>query len=236
MSEHEKIITNNKGKDYIKLFIKNFLVPCSDFAAALDGTEEGLSRFFSFVYTRSGLERCYNDTASKSEDEKSDNDKKKDELRKSKHNRIMTLKEMFLGFKPLKTQQNNYTLPFIHEFIESIDMFPVEENGIDPGADEKKSNASDINDENNRVTICTVHKSKGLEWSTVFVPGCSEKIIPCLITNDDSNNTGEKLTEENVSFENYKQPSASTNQMIQEEKECFMLPYPEPSIYCTSPL
>lgn len=221
VSEHEKIITNNKGKDYIKLFIKNFLVPCSDFAAALDGTEEGLSRFFSFVYTRSGLERCYNDTASKSEDEKSDNDKKKDELRKSKHNRIMTLKEMFLGFKPLKTQQNNYTLPFIHEFIESIDMFPVEENGIDPGADEKKSNASDINDENNRVTICTVHKSKGLEWSTVFVPGCSEKIIPCLITNDDSNNTGEKLTEENVSFENYKQPSASTNQMIQEEKRVF---------------
>lgn len=219
VAQHEKIITNNKGKDYIKLFIKNFLVPCADFAAALDGTEEGLSRFFSFIYTRSGLERCYNDTA-KGEDDRSENEKRRDELKKSKHTRIMTLKEMFLGFKPLKTQQGNYTMPFVHEFIESIDMFPVEENGIDPGADEKKSNASDINDENNRVTICTVHKSKGLEWSTVFVPGCSEKIIPCLITNDESN-SGERLTEENVSFENYKQSSASTHQMIQEEKRVF---------------
>ena len=222
VSEHDKIVTNVKGREYIKAFMKTFLMPCSDFATSLDGTEEGLTRFFAFLYRRSGLEKSYNDINTKNEDDKSENDKKKDELKKSKHNRIMTLKEMFLGFMPVKTQKNNYTVEFIFEFIESIDMFPVEENGIDPAADEKKSNASDINDENNRVTICTVHKSKGLEWSTVFVPGCSEKIIPCLISsNEDANSNGEKLTEENVSFEKYKSPNASSNQMIEEEKRVF---------------
>ena len=29
-----------------------------------------------------------------------------------------------------------------------------------------------------KLTICTIHGSKGLEWPVVFIPGCEENIIP----------------------------------------------------------
>ncbi len=40
------------------------------------------------------------------------------------------------------------------------------------------------------LTIMTIYRAKGLEWKTVFVPGCNEGIMPCA-TADDSGKKGE---------------------------------------------
>jgi len=36
------------------------------------------------------------------------------------------------------------------------------------------------------VTLCSIHRSKGLEWPVVFVIGCNEKILPHALADDDA--------------------------------------------------
>lgn len=38
--------------------------------------------------------------------------------------------------------------------------------------------AAKANEKADRVTLCSIHKSKGLEWPAVFVLGCNEKLLP----------------------------------------------------------
>jgi len=42
-----------------------------------------------------------------------------------------------------------------------------------PGKEQRKSK-----EDPNKVTLCSLHRSKGLEWPNVFLIGCSEGILP----------------------------------------------------------
>ena len=42
-----------------------------------------------------------------------------------------------------------------------------------------------------RVTISTIHGSKGLKWPVVFIPSCVKGIIPSIFSRDDDENREE---------------------------------------------
>lgn len=95
----------------------------------------------------------------------------------SKHENVMEVKKLFEGFVPtqealpvyiggneddVSSENRNYIL----QFIESVGLF--ETNAEDPEDGEGKG----------KISLSTIHGSKGLEWPVVFVPGLSERLLP----------------------------------------------------------
>lgn len=67
----------------------------------------------------------------------------------------------------------------IRELVRAAERFPtVAEllDYIDITVKKSKKNKGERNP--NKVTLCSLHRSKGLEWPAVFVIGCSEGILP----------------------------------------------------------
>lgn len=63
------------------------------------------------------------------------------------------------------SQQKDDSFNHIQKFVQSIGLFEADNS---THGDEKES----------KVTLSTIHASKGLEWQTVFVPGLSEGVLP----------------------------------------------------------
>lgn len=85
-------------------------------------------------------------------------------------------------FKEEGTQESLQRMENINELLASFSEFTA--NNPDAKLEqylEEVSLISDIDnysEENNSVTLLTVHSAKGLEWPIVFVSGCEEDIFP----------------------------------------------------------
>ncbi|KAH3900675.1 uncharacterized protein SCODWIG_00922 [Saccharomycodes ludwigii] len=87
-----------------------------------------------------------------------------------------------------KSQLNiAYDKNFILDFIRSVSLF---------GSDTTESSATGL-DSSDKVTLSTVHKAKGLEWSVVFVPGCSDGFIPSFFGDADDNDDDDDDDDDN---------------------------------------
>ncbi|AOA63214.1 DNA helicase [Komagataella phaffii CBS 7435] len=87
------------------------------------------------------------------------------------------------GDTPLTTRD------VLSSFLDSIDLYETSNN--ENKKDSKKG----------RVTISTIHGAKGLEWPVVFIPGCTDGVIPSKWTLEDDG------------------PDSSTN--LDEDRRCF---------------
>ncbi|CAH6719213.1 ATP-dependent DNA helicase Srs2p [[Candida] jaroonii] len=125
--------------------------------------ERLLDEFFDFVYVKSGLKDQF----------------KKEE---SHEQNIMEVKKQLLEFSPrdedefpvyLNDQGQPSQVPemeednqsFLSKFIVSLGLFEHSEDK----EDEQGSN---------KVSLSTIHGSKGLEWPVVLIPGVSEGLLP----------------------------------------------------------
>lgn len=216
----EQIVSYAKGRKYLLGFLNLFLKSSSQFLEKLDGSKEGFTFFLEYIYKKSGLKDMF--TIEEEEDDQNQNqktaasgnneDKNKYDPR---HFSIDTLKNLILNFRVKNSDNDNpfFDRNFLDEFISSIDLYVVEGEEI----------VNNEKVENDVVTICTIHKSKGLEWPVVFVPGCSEDYIPCIFIEDKEGETGDEddLDKSNVSFEKYKTNNISYQEKLNEERRIF---------------
>ena len=72
--------------------------------------------------------------------------------------------ELFIGGS--ENDQADDPFNHIQKFVQAIGLYESEES-----AQSKEKSTS-------RITLSTIHGSKGLEWHTVFVPGLSEGVLP----------------------------------------------------------
>lgn len=42
------------------------------------------------------------------------------------------------------------------------------------------------------ISLMTIHAAKGLEFDTVYIPGCEDSILPCTLTGEDTSNIEEE--------------------------------------------
>lgn len=68
----------------------------------------------------------------------------------------------------------------VRELIRMATRFPTTRAFLDYAADilRRSKEAKITNTDKDVVTLCTIHRSKGLEWKLVFLLGCNEKILP----------------------------------------------------------
>ena len=88
--------------------------------------------------------------------------------------------DFYLQFEE-KTEENTFKKHNIYELINAAEQFEKANNN-DSLSDflnsvTLSSDTDSINDDN-VVTIATIHSAKGLEYPIVFVTGCDEKILP----------------------------------------------------------
>ncbi len=103
-------------------------------------------------------------------------------------------------YKESSTPDDRERLENVHEFLNSVDEFMTRT----PDGDlsqflEEVSLLTDIdqwNDESNRVTLMTLHSSKGLEFPVVFIAGLEDGLFPLYSTLEDQ----AKLEEERRLF------------------------------------
>ncbi|XBW35752.1 hypothetical protein QEN19_001322 [Hanseniaspora menglaensis] len=219
----DQIISNTKGRSYLMNFIKKFLRNSSAYSDKLDGSSEGLSAFLEYIYKKSGLAKMFIIDNEDSDDKDTNEEKKAKKEEKieydPRHFSIESLKELILNFR-VKTDETQIDNPvfnkeFLFEFISSINLYAVDTDVID---DEEL-------DKEDKVTICTVHKSKGLEWPVVFVPGCSEDYIPCIFMDEVNGDGGtedeDDPSKSSISFEKYKSNNVSFQEKLNEERRIF---------------
>ena len=220
----DQVVSNTRGRTYLINFIKKFLRESFLFLEKLDGSKEGFTSFLEFIYKKSGLYDMFLLDDGEDEDDNKNKDKDGGNTKESKpeydprHYSIDSLKDLILNFREKDSELENpvFNKKFLSEFISSIELYAVEGDELE---EEKSKNEGD------KVTICTVHKSKGLEWPIVFVPGCSEDYIPCIFM-DDMDVEGEAGDEDdpsksNISFEKYKANNVSYQEKLNEERRIF---------------
>lgn len=214
----EQIVSYAKGRKYLFKFLNLFLKPSSQFLEKLDGSKEGFTFFLEYIYKKSGLKDMFTIEEQEQDenqipaDSNNNEDKNKYDPR---HFSIDSLRNLILNFR-VKNSDNDkpsFDRNFLIEFISSIDLYVVEGEEI----------VNNEKVENDVVTICTIHKSKGLEWPIVFVPGCSEDYIPCIFMEDNDGDTGNEddLDKSNISFEKYKANNISYQEKLNEERRIF---------------
>jgi DNA helicase-2/ATP-dependent DNA helicase PcrA len=77
-----------------------------------------------------------------------------------------------------ETVENN-RVSNIRELVRSSERFTSVKEFLDYVDDTVELSQKSKNDRSsNRVTLCTLHKSKGLEWNNVFILGVNEDILP----------------------------------------------------------
>ncbi|KAK6205371.1 uncharacterized protein RJT21DRAFT_15443 [Scheffersomyces amazonensis] len=125
---------------------------------SLDKRQDMLSKFFKFVVARSGLSKEY-------------------EEQENQTLNMMEVEKQFCSFIPQEMEMPLYiggteeditsvNQSYLSRFIESIGLYETE-------------TATSVEDKaKGKVSISTIHGSKGLEWPIVFVPGLSEGLLP----------------------------------------------------------
>ncbi|KAK6463075.1 hypothetical protein DFJ63DRAFT_103201 [Scheffersomyces coipomensis] len=159
---------NSKNKSSLKDYL-GFLEQSREMLANLDTYLNGevieyekksdlLAKFFKFVFEKSGLAKEYVD-----EDNQTLN--------------VMEVEKQFREFTPQEVDLPLFiggteddiaeTKPnFLSSFIQSIGLY------------EADAAASETDKSKGKVSVSTIHGSKGLEWNVVFVPGLSEGLLP----------------------------------------------------------
>ena len=159
---------------------------CSEFSTE---KRETFSEFFDYIYVNSKLQKEF----------------QKDP---SCEMNINEVKKQFEEFVPLDTlikeeqeddtvEQNLYVGDnVVEQFLQSVTLNEAPADIENNGTESEKLLVD--KKQNGRVTITTIHGSKGLEWSIVFVPGLSEGILPSSIALESSNK--EAMDEERRCF------------------------------------
>lgn len=164
--------TRKKLRDLKCFSSKNY---CAEFSTE---KQESFSEFFDYVYVNSGLQKEF----------------QKDP---SCEMNINEVKKQFKDFVPVDTsikereeddsvESNLYESDnVVEQFLQSVTLneAPAEAESNDTESEELLMSKK----QNGRVTITTIHGSKGLEWPIVFVPGLSEGILPSSIALEFSN-------------------------------------------------
>lgn len=163
------------GKTKLKLYLK-FIEESKAIMKELENAEESkieqtLTRLFEFVYTESGLKNEYREL----EDEKLN---------------ILEVKKQLTEFRPVaddltfaeELKQDPEIRNFLNQFLQSIGLY------------ETQSLQSTGNDKKGKVSLTTIHGSKGLEWPVVFVPGLTDGVLPAsfAMREDDENSVNEE--------------------------------------------
>ncbi|KAI5952549.1 srs2 [Candida jiufengensis] len=121
---------------------------------------------FDFVYEKSGLKKEYEDDP---------------EANADKIENIEEVKRQFVDFvkkddifyeedEEIEVLDNRNT---IIQFIESIGLY---ESSEEDKKDEQDSNAT--TSPTPKISLSTIHGSKGLEWPVVFIPGLTDGLLP----------------------------------------------------------
>lgn len=143
--------------------------------------EQTVSKLFDFVYTESGLKKEF------------------DESKEHQLN-ILEVKNQLCEFKPKEEELPAYlgdspeSVPkddrsVLNKFLQSIGLYETQLQNCSSEKD-IKSKA--------KVSISTIHGSKGLEWPVVFVPGLTDGLIPASFAMRD--NDEESINEERRCF------------------------------------
>ncbi|CAK9439117.1 uncharacterized protein LODBEIA_P33410 [Lodderomyces beijingensis] len=134
--------------------------------------KQSIQSLFDQVYADSGLEKEFAD-----EEERRLN--------------VAEVRDQFCHFEPqenlfmadneIQEEEDNIEDNFIVKFIESIGLYETDESEQE---DQGKT----------KVSLSTIHGSKGLEWPVVFIPGLSENLLPAAfaMNSDDPNSIDEE--------------------------------------------
>lgn len=147
--------------EYLK-FIENAKVIMNE----LDHIDESkfertLLKLFDFVYTESGLKKEFDES-------------------KDQQLNIMEVQKQLCEFKPKEEDLTAYigsteespedNRTFLNKFLQSIGLYESQSHHSTGDDDGDKSKG--------KISISTIHGSKGLEWPVVFVPGLTDGLVP----------------------------------------------------------
>lgn len=195
----------------IRSVISNFLTMIDDCRTDMDVkvTEPILDKLFDKLYQDSELEKeyLYEDCNNYKKNLTSETGKTiSANYGNVRHKNVGVLKRYFLGIRqvendniPLNDKSEDSTIngvcldditlrEYIARFFNSISIFNAANEDLQYNEKETQG----------RVTISTIHGSKGLEWPVVFIPGCVEGIIPSIFSKDDDENGDDENTGNNI--------------------------------------
>ena len=198
----------------IRSVISTFLTMIDDCRTNIDikVTESVLDKLFDKLYQNSGLEIEYLYEDSNNHKKNSTSDTVKTipaNYENVRHKNVGVLKRYFLGVREIEsdniqlnnksedsiingTRSDDITLrEYIARFFNSISIFNAANEDLENNEKETQG----------RVTISTIHGSKGLEWPVVFIPGCVEGIIPSIFSKDDDENGDDENTSNNGNYD-----------------------------------
>lgn len=213
----------------IRSVISNFLTMIDSCRTNIEAkvTEPMLDKLFDKMYQDSGLEKeyLYEDCTNNKKKLPSDTVKTiSANYGNVRHKNIGILKRYFLGITQIESDNvpfddkleastisgvclDDITLrEYIARFFNSISIFNAANEDLQYNEKETQG----------RVTISTIHGSKGLEWPVVFIPGCVEGIIPSVFSRDDEENgddenTGNHTSDDKGDMKEGDDPSNSSN-------------------------
>lgn len=149
-------------------FIEKARAMMKEIEAAPEPNKEAVLKLFDFIYTNSGLKRELNN-------------------QKEQQLNITEVQNQLCEFSPQDDELSNYIgassdevlkddRNLLTKFIQSIGLYETQ----------AQVNAGDSNDKSKgKVSISTIHGSKGLEWLVVFVPGLTEGLLPSAFAQGD---------------------------------------------------
>lgn len=127
-------------------------------------SSDSLDRFFTFLYSRSGLQTEFDDP---------DCDLN-----------VLEIKSQLVEFQPKDEEEPEEPLgdrpgmTFLRKFLSLLSLFDTDPDTSSP--------------ETPKVAISTIHGAKGLEWPVVFVPGLSEGLLPAAYALEDAESVNEE--------------------------------------------
>lgn len=97
------------------------------------------------------------------------------------------VEKIFIVYKPLleqaekvnfkaRSQDLEYFLTISKKY-NNLEKF-LEDFSLDPPSNKYQDEIEGVQNDTNKVTISTIHSSKGLEWNTVFIPHALDGLIP----------------------------------------------------------
>lgn len=117
-----------------------------------------LEDFFDFVYSESGLKKEFDGDTNQKQN-------------------IEEVKKQLLEFRPQEDSLRMFDGATSNDIVEEHRNF-LQEFILSMGLNEQSLDDQNSQSVDGKVSVSTIHGSKGLEWPVVFVPGLSEGILP----------------------------------------------------------
>lgn len=212
-----------KGKTVIKNFI-DLIMECR--TVKQNSLNSSLTSVFETLYDKSGLKREYLYLDGKKKSEVSPN--AEPDYSNPRHKNIEVLKTHFLGFTKDGTNSDVNSdkifdvSSYVHEFLMSLALFASDMDGKEDTSDPKR-NVTGTKTPLGHVTISTIHGAKGLEWPVVFIPGCTEGIIPSLFGEEMKESQEDGSDDEGDNSNKPKSLKSSPSDILDEERRMFFV-------------